>query len=117
MNTRIAAGALVVLALAVGGFTYVYFKNQTVPAGSSARSGISTPSNSQPGQAGPELTPGRPIYIYTVTANGGDDNNLAPVKIDVANRATPAKGVLEALIQSPESPLPSGTRLLGIRIS
>jgi germination protein M len=115
MNTRIAASALVIMAVAVGGFTYIYLHRPTVstPSVQPGQQGSSLPSSSSPGA--PVAAP-RQTYIYTVVANGGDENNLAPQPVTLPHTSAPARAALDALIDSAQSPLPHGTRLLDIRI-
>jgi len=117
MNTRIAAAGLAVLAVAVGGFAYYEQTHSSSPTKTQTSSlpavAPVVPPDS-PTQA-PAAEP-REAFIYTVSSTGGDSNNLAPVKVAVDNPSAPAKPMLEALIRSPQSPLPRGTRLLAVRI-
>jgi len=116
MNTRIAAVGLVILALAVGGFTYFYFHARLLGPTPQAVVPVTPPA--VPSTQPTPVAPGAPqSSIYVVAENGGDENNLAPEKVTNVNPASPARGVLEALIQSPKSPLPAGTRLLDIRLN
>jgi germination protein M len=116
MNTRFAAALLVVLAVAVGGLSYFYLRNH-VPTGSQPP--ITAPPSQSPSAqtnpAPPTAAP-RSTYIYQVVDHGGDSNDLAPKKVELGTKS-PARDAMVALIDSPQSPLPAGTRLLDIRLS
>ncbi len=60
----------------------------------------------------------RQAVIYTVdTTHGTDANNyLVPQTIALTDTRAPAREALQALIASPESPLPRGTRLRSVHI-
>jgi len=115
MNTRIAAAGLVILALAAGGFAiYVtmHHPGGTITAPPSISNNANPPSNN-----GNTSTPGpKEATVYTVDEAHGDDNALAPVKVSLSDPRSPAKSAVQALIETNNSPIPSGTRLLGIKI-
>lgn len=115
MNTRIAAAGLVILALLAGALAF-YITTQRHPATLVQPPAI-TSNPSTPPSVGITTEPApKEATIYTVDEAHGDSNGLAPLKVPLTDRNTPARGALEALIGTDNSPIPSGTRLLGIKI-
>lgn len=116
MNTRIAAAGLVILALIAGGLAY--FLTQRHGVAPTAPIAITAPpqSNSAPAPGEPAVAPPRQATIYTVDEAHGDENGLAPVKTTLTDPRSPARGALEALIDTTNSPIPAGTRLRGVKI-
>src|SRR3569832_1974458 len=116
MNTRAAAAGLAVLAIVIGGIAYFATKGRHHDVSPGTTVTATTPPTTP--TAAPEVLPEGPrqAYIYTVAANGGDDNGLAREKVDVKNPGSPTQDVLHALVDAPNSPLPEGTRILGVRI-
>jgi len=112
MNTRIAAAGLVILALIAGGFAFYLTTHHTGRIAPPPPVNITTnpPSNN----ANPNP---KEATIYTVDEAHGDTNALAPVKVPVADPRSPAKSVLQSLIETSNSPLPVGTRLLSVKIA
>ncbi|MGO8670919.1 MAG: GerMN domain-containing protein [Capsulimonadaceae bacterium] len=58
----------------------------------------------------------RTATIYAIVDTGGDANGLVPVRVTITSPSSPVKGALTALIGTSHSPLPPGTRLLGLRV-
>lgn len=54
--------------------------------------------------------------IYTVSTKGGDANDLAPERVNIAHSANPARDAVKELIRAHHSPIPSGTTLRGIKV-
>ena len=54
--------------------------------------------------------------IYTVGDRGGDDNDLVAHPVSLRHSQSPARDALQALIDVPSSPIPTGTKLLGLKI-
>ncbi len=75
--------------------------------------GIHAPIPSEPA---PTPSPSRTV-IFTVSSNGGGDaNGLIAVSVPSAHSSTPARDAIRALIASPNSPLPDGTHLRGLKV-
>lgn len=55
--------------------------------------------------------------IYTVSAKGGDVNDLAPKPAHLARSRSPARDALKELLRADGGPLPSGTSLRGLKIA
>ena len=107
-----AAAGLVILALIAGGFAFYIttHRNVRVPL-RPVVNGTIPPPVTPPGPAPREAT------IYTIDQAHGDDNELAPLKVPIEDPRSPARGALAALIQTSNSPIPSGTRLLSVKIA
>jgi len=114
--------ALVLLLLVVGAIVFLIVK-PIRPSG-----GSGTP------QATPERITQKPLVkshedtqtpasepkqgvIYTPSETGKDDGALLPHKVLLSSSDSPATAAVNALIQTPKSPMPSGTELRGIKIA
>lgn len=115
MNTRIAAAGLVILALIAGGFA-IYFTKIRGSHPTAPPISIVTPPSTTGGTSTTPLPPREEATIYKVDEAHGDENGLAPIKVQLADPKSPARSALEALIGTSESPLPSGTELRGVKI-
>ncbi len=70
-----------------------------------------------PGTPTPE-TPRSHAVIYVVNKNAkGDQDELTPQTVALADPQTPARDAVDALLQAPGSPLAPGTALRGITIN
>jgi len=70
-----------------------------------------------PADTRPPFTPQKTGVIYTVSQNGGDDNNLVAHTVPLAHSQSPARDALQALIHADNSPIPDGTTLRSIKIA
>ena len=79
-----------------------------------------TPTRQSAGGAGETSKDGQ-VKAYKVSdssnGQGADPNGLAPTPVDVgASTQSPARTALMQLAEGPNSPLPTGTKLLGVKI-
>jgi germination protein M len=116
MNTRIAAIGLVILALVAGGFAF-YIATQHQPGVKITTPSVNSTTNPSTNNNTSVQPAPKEATVYTVDEAHGDENALAPVKVAVADPRSPARSVLQSLIETSNSPLPTGTRLLSVKIN
>lgn len=79
--------------------------------------GCHDPNTPAAGDAGP-TAPKEQTNVYVINRNAkGDQDPLVAHSVPLHKSQTPAKDAVEALLQSPDSPIPKGTALRGITIS
>lgn len=128
MNKTPGLVAVVIVILAVlAMIAYMYFlhskqdaTHQTVPPGIAVPTGpgiSQRPSEPTPDNEMPPAPPGGAKgVIYTVSENGGDQNDLAPRPADLSHSRHPARDAIKALIRVDGSPIPAGTTLRGVKV-
>ena len=117
MNRTLIVGLIVLLAICAG-LTYRFVLHRpgdvTRVTNSPAVPFPSAPGGRQAGRV--STSPSKTGVIYVVSATGGDDNDLVPKAVTWTDVQSPARAAVNALIETGNSPLPSGTKLRGIKI-
>ncbi len=125
-NTPVlVARATVALAVITGGASLLSLGCHHTPTpvvtGRQPTPSVTPPADTPPaGEGSPTATVKPPKdggVIYTVSAKGGDDNDLAPRHAHLARSLNPARDAVKELMRANDSPIPSGTTLRGIKIA
>lgn len=115
-RTPAVIGVLLVIVVIGAALTYHFVLNRPAHvAGQTHLPSVAISPGPQPG-SGSTTAPAKTGVIYVVSPTGGDDNDLAPLTVTWTDPQSPARDALNALVKTPNSPLPTGTALRGVKI-